>query len=103
MVTRFIDALDASNAVIATHTETNDAIMSWDIPTIFPTLVGGTTYNFVMRTPETADYTAPILYVLDQIGAVVALRMEACRPSVIFPCSVMEDRIAARRASISRR
>lgn len=84
MVTRFIDALDASNAVIATHTETNDAIMSWNIPTIFPTLTEGVTYNFVMRTPETLGYTVPEVFSPLDLGAKLLFWFDASDKSVLW-------------------
>ena len=56
MVTRLIDALDSGGNVVATHTETDDTVFSWDATVIFPGLAAGD-YTFVQRTPETGVYT----------------------------------------------
>ncbi len=58
MTIRFIHALDIDNsdAVVATHTETNDTVFTWDIPTIFPNLPNGN-FAFVLNTAAVGTYT----------------------------------------------
>lgn len=52
MADRFIDAIDSDGNVVGSFTETNDTVLNWDLPAIFPSLPAGD-YSLVMRTPKT--------------------------------------------------
>ena len=58
MVNRFIHAKDKDDDdnVVATFTETDDTVFSWNVPIVFPSLPPGN-YTFVLSTPETGTYT----------------------------------------------